>query len=142
MKKKSFVIMIIAALCAGQGWAILGVGDIVFDPSNYEEAIQHLIQLQQQYQQLVQTYLMIRNQYDQMLRMAQQVPVDMVQRYRALATPWTSMTAANTLWHVRWVDDQHQLRVERLWGICECDPTPERLWRGHGQSSRGSAGPR
>ena len=29
--------------------AILGIGDIVFDPTNYEEAIQHLIQLQQQY---------------------------------------------------------------------------------------------
>jgi hypothetical protein len=76
--------------------AILGIGDIVFDPTNYEEAIRQLIQLQQQYTQLVQTYEQIRAQYDQMIWMAKQVPVNMAARYRALATPWRYSAATNT----------------------------------------------
>ncbi len=60
----------------------------VFDPINYAEAIQQLLQLQQQYTQLVQTYQQIRSQYQWMLRMAQRVPVDMVSRYRVPPLPW------------------------------------------------------
>src|ERR1051325_3726830 len=70
---------------AARGFAVLGVGDIVFDPSNYAEALQQLYQLQQQYLQLLETYQMIRNQYVQLLWMGRQVPVDMGSRYRALA---------------------------------------------------------
>jgi len=76
--------------------AILGIGDIVFDPTNYEEAIQQLIQLEQQYAKLVQTYEQIRAQYDQMVFMAKQVPVNMAARYRAAATPWRYSSATNT----------------------------------------------
>src|ERR1700681_3632416 len=76
--------------------AILGIGDIVFDPTNYAEAVQHLIQLQQQYAQLVQTYEQIRAQYDQMIWMAKQVPVNMAARYRAAVTPWQYSSAPNT----------------------------------------------
>jgi len=60
----------------------------VFDPLNYAEAIEQLLQLQQQYTQLVQTYQQIRSQYQWMLRMAQRVPVDMVSRYRVPPLPW------------------------------------------------------
>jgi hypothetical protein len=87
--------MIVLAL-APSALAILGIGDIVFDPQNFEEAVQELYQLQQQYAQLVQTYQVIRGQYDQMIWMARQVPVNMGARYRALATPWTSSAATNT----------------------------------------------
>jgi type IV secretion system protein TrbJ len=76
-------------------WAILGLGDIVFDPTNFEEAVRQLIQLERQYEQLVQTYQVVRNQYDHMRRMAQQVPVHMATRYRALATPWRSSSAGD-----------------------------------------------
>src|SRR5258708_2224158 len=85
----------IAALCSVPARAIFGLGDIVFDPSNFEEAIQTVIQLEQQYAQLVQTYRIVESQYSQMLRMAQHVPVNMVERYRVLATPWTQARAAN-----------------------------------------------
>jgi len=71
-------------------WTLVGS-----DPTNFEEAVQQLLQLEQQYAQLVQTYQMIRSQYDQMIWMARQVPVNMAVRYRALATPWQPSSATN-----------------------------------------------
>lgn len=96
MKRKLIALGLISLACAVPALAILGIGDVVFDPSNFEEAVQQLAQLEQQYAQLVQTYNMIQNQYNQMLWMAKEVPVDMVARYRALATPWTLPSATNT----------------------------------------------
>ena len=40
------------AIWAKPAFAIFGFGDIVFDPSNYAEAIQQLLQMEQQYAQL------------------------------------------------------------------------------------------
>ena len=69
--------ILIGACVAAPAFAILGLGDIVFDPSNFEEAVQQLLQMEQQYVQLVQTYQMVRNQYEHLRAMAQQVPVNM-----------------------------------------------------------------
>src|ERR1019366_439301 len=100
MKKKSFkamaVLVVVAMFFASPARAILGLGDIVFDPSNYAQAIRSFIQLQQQYAQLVQIYQQSRQQYAQMIWMAKSVPVNMRTRYRTLVTPWTSSTATNT----------------------------------------------
>ena len=90
------VVCALDALLAAPAFAILGLGDIVFDPSNYAQAVQRLVQLQQQYTQLVQTYEMVRSQYEQMVWMAKRVPVNMAARYRALATPWRNSAAPNT----------------------------------------------
>lgn len=88
---------LLLTVCLGaQAFAILGLGDIVFDPTNYGEAIRQLIQMQQEYMQLVQSYQMLRSQYNQLVWMGRQVPVNMAARYRALATPWTNSTAGNT----------------------------------------------
>jgi type IV secretion system protein TrbJ len=76
-------------------FAILGLGDIVFDPTSYAELVSQLAQMEQQYAQLVQTYQMVRSQYDQMIYMAKEVPVTMSQRYRALATPWHYASASD-----------------------------------------------
>lgn len=81
---------------AGPALAILGLGDIVFDPTSYGELVQQFLQMEQEYQQLVQTYQVIQSQYQQMLFMAQRVPVNMFTRYRALATPWFNSSATNT----------------------------------------------
>ena len=62
------------AIFTPRAYAIFGFGDIVFDPSNYAEAVQQLLQMQRQYAQMVQTYLMVRNQYEHMRSMARQVP--------------------------------------------------------------------
>jgi type IV secretion system protein TrbJ len=96
MKRKLILGVCSLAALAGPAFAILGIGDIVFDPSNYEEAIQQLVQLEQQYTQLVQTYAMVANQYAHMLQMAKTVPVNMVARYKVLATPWRNSLATNT----------------------------------------------
>jgi hypothetical protein len=96
VKKRILAVTCIAALCSAPVLAILGVGDIVYDPTNFEEALKQLLQMEQQYVQLVQTYQMVRSQYDQMIWMAKQVPVNMVSRYRALATPWRLSSATNT----------------------------------------------
>lgn len=76
--------------------AIFGFGDVVFDPSVFAKAVEQVLEMQRQYTQLVQTYQMVRSQYDHMRRMAQSVPVNMANRYRALATPWRGASAANT----------------------------------------------
>src|SRR5206468_7654192 len=67
------------------------------DPSVYAQAVQQLVQLEQQYAQLVQSYQMLRNQYDHLTRMARQVPVNMSARYRAAVTPWRTSSAANAV---------------------------------------------
>lgn len=93
--KRTVCLLIVAAFVLAStvpAHAFLGIGDVVFDPSVYVEAIQTVIQLEQQYQQLVATYTQIHGQYDQMKRMAQVVPVDMVSRYRSGATPWGNLS--------------------------------------------------
>jgi hypothetical protein len=96
MKRTFVVFTLVGVLCVPSVFAIFGIGDLVFDPSNYEEAVQQLLQMEQQYAQLVQTYQMVRNQYEQMLWMARQDPVNMTVRYRALVTPWRFSTATDT----------------------------------------------
>jgi hypothetical protein len=90
------VCALLSVILAGPALAILGVGDIVFDPSNFEEAVRQLLQMEQQYAQLVQTYQVVRSQYEQMIWMAKRVPVNMAARYRAIATPWRTSSATNT----------------------------------------------
>ena len=93
---RTLVVCLVMLLVASQPVkAILGIGDIVFDPSNYEEAIQQLLQMEMQYEQLVKHYLVLKNQYDHMRRMEQQVPVNMGARYRARITPWRSSSASD-----------------------------------------------
>ena len=98
-KKQAFKLFLLIVLCVSlttRGFAILGLGDVVFDPTNYAEAIRQLWQMEQEYAQLVASYQMIRNQYNQLVWMGQQVPVNMAARYRALATPWQNSAASNT----------------------------------------------
>ncbi|PWT96945.1 MAG: hypothetical protein C5B51_32305 [Terriglobia bacterium] len=96
MRKRLTALVLFVIAFAAPALAILGLGDIVFDPTNFDEAVQQLVQLEQQYNQLVQTYRMVQSQYQQMIWMAKTVPVNMIQRYKALVTPWTMSSAANT----------------------------------------------
>ncbi len=100
MKSKSVkaiaTLAVVALLFASPARAIFGLGDVVFDPTNYAQAIKSFIQLQQQYAQLVQIYQQSRQQYEQLIWMAKTVPVNMRARYRAAVTPWTHSTATNT----------------------------------------------
>lgn len=93
--KQLGILAILPLIAAAPALAILGLGDIVFDPTNYGELVQQLLRMEQQYNQLVQTYDMIQNQYNLMRFMAQSDPVNMVLRYRALSTPWLNSSATN-----------------------------------------------
>jgi hypothetical protein len=68
---------------------------VVFDPTNYSNALLRYAQLEQQYAQLVTTYQQIRTQYLLLRQQAQLVPVTMNLRYRATPTPWLPFTAAD-----------------------------------------------
>lgn len=95
MKRKLTLGVCVFAVCAVPALAILGVGDIVYDPTSFAELVKQFVQMQQEYTQLVQTYQMIQNQYNQMLFMAQQAPVNMLLRYTAVSTPWLNSSATN-----------------------------------------------
>ncbi len=93
---RTIVVCVMTFALATRAYALFGLGDIVFDPSNYAQAVQQVLRMEQQYVQLVQSYQMLRNQYEHLARMARQVPVDMAGRYRALATPWEPFSARDT----------------------------------------------
>lgn len=62
---------------------------VVFDPSNYEQAIRGFIQLEQQYGQLVTTYQLLKDQ-------SKLAPGDLSSRYRPIATPYLNLVATDT----------------------------------------------
>ena len=90
------VIAVLALVFASPARAILGLGDVVFDPTNYAQAIKTFIQLQQQYAQLIQIYQQTYQQYQQLLWMGKFLPASVKARYRAMVTPWKNPTASNT----------------------------------------------
>jgi len=77
-------------------FAILGVGDVVYDPAAVANLIKQFHQMEQEYSQLVATYQTVRSQYSQMIFMAKMVPTELRARYRTLATPWRSSAATDT----------------------------------------------
>ena len=68
---------------------------VVFDPTNYANALLRYAQLQQQLTQLITTYQQIRTQYLLLLQQSQLLPVNMLARYKSLASPWLPFTAPN-----------------------------------------------
>jgi hypothetical protein len=68
---------------------------VVFDPTNFENALLRYAELEKQLAQMVQTYQQIRTQYELLKYQAQRIAVDMNVRYRSAPTPWLSFEAAN-----------------------------------------------
>ncbi len=95
MKRKLALGVCLLVACAAPALAILGLGDIVYDPTSFAELVKQFVQMQQEYSQLVQTYQTIQAQYNQMVFMGQRVPVNMFQRYSAASTPWFNSSATN-----------------------------------------------
>jgi hypothetical protein len=97
MTKKHVVIVALLLIgFAARTEAFLGIGDVVFDPSVYAQAIEQVVSLERQYAQLVLSYQMIRSQYDQMVHNAKRLPVDMDRRYRLVRSPWVTSHPSNT----------------------------------------------
>ncbi len=69
-------------------------GGIVYDPTNYANALLRYNQLVQQLAQLRQTYQQVLNQYNLALQMARNLE-NMPARYRAIFSQWRNFTAAD-----------------------------------------------
>ena len=76
--------------------AILGLGDIVFDPTSFAKLTEQLLQMERQYEQLFRSYQMLRSQYDHFVFMARRNPVDMAVRYGTPLAAWPPSSASNT----------------------------------------------
>src|SRR5580704_17222281 len=94
MKKKVLVLMLAVALCIGTASAQFGSG-IVYDPTNYQNAILRYQQLQQHLVELQKSYAQITNQLNLAVQMAQFVK-NMPARYRALFSQWRNVTSPDT----------------------------------------------
>jgi hypothetical protein len=103
MKQKILALLLIVILCAGTASAQLGSG-IVYDPTNYQNALLRYQQLQQHLLQLQKSYNQITNHLNLALQMAQFIK-NMPARYRALFSQWRNVTSLNTFGNtVSWIN--------------------------------------
>jgi hypothetical protein len=94
MKKKVLIALLALVLGVGTASAQFGSG-IVYDPTNYHNALLRYYQLQQHLAQLQKSYAKITSQLElatQMARFVQNMPA----RYRALFSQWRNVTSLNT----------------------------------------------
>ncbi len=93
MKKRFVLLLLVMAACVGSASAQFG--GIVYDPTNYSNALLRYFQLQQQLIQLRDSYLQLVNQYNLALEMARSIQ-NMPARYRALFAQWKNTFASDT----------------------------------------------
>ena len=94
MRKKILLAVLVASLSVGVASAQLGSG-IVYDPTNYHNAVLRYLQLQQHLAELQKTYTQIVTAYNLALQMSRNLH-NMPARYRALFSNWRNVTATNT----------------------------------------------
>jgi hypothetical protein len=94
MKRKILICLLLLGLGVGTATAQLGSG-IVFDPTNYQNALLRYYQLQQHLIQLQQSYAKITSQLNLAMQMAQFVK-NMPARYRAVFSQSRNVTSLDT----------------------------------------------
>src|SRR5208283_2427336 len=94
MKRKALLFLLVIGLCVGTASAQFGSG-IVYDPTNYQNALLRYYQLQQHLLQLQKSYAQITNQLNLAMQMATFIR-NMPARYRALFSQWRNVTSLNT----------------------------------------------
>jgi hypothetical protein len=94
VRKRILIVLLIATLCIGTASAQLGSG-IVYDPTNYSNALLRYQQLQQHLLQLQKTYTQVVTAYNLALQMSRNLH-NMPARYRAQFSNWRNVTATNT----------------------------------------------
>lgn len=95
MRKKILICLLVAGLCVGTASAQFGFGGIVYDPTNYHNALLRYYQLQQQLIQLRNSYAQLVSQYKLALEMARNLQ-NMPARYRAQFSQWRNGLATDT----------------------------------------------
>src|SRR5713226_9020949 len=94
MKRKALLFVLVMALCVGTASAQFGFG-IVYDPTNYSNALLRYYQLQQHLLQLRASYTQLVAQYNFAVQMAKNIQ-NMPTRYRAQFSQWRNTLAPNT----------------------------------------------
>jgi hypothetical protein len=94
MKKKIPAVLLILILCVGTASAQLGNG-VVYDPTNYQNALLRYQQLQEHLLQLQKSYAKITSQLNLAMQMATFIR-NMPARYRALFSQWRNVTSRNS----------------------------------------------
>src|SRR6266436_2781174 len=93
MKVKVLAVLLILTLCVGTVSAQFG--GVVYDPTNYQNALLRYFQLQQQLIQLKNSYTQLVSQYNLALQMSRNLQ-NMPARYRAQFSQWRNSTAIDT----------------------------------------------
>jgi len=94
MKTKIPAVLLVLILCVGTASAQFGSG-IVYDPTNYQNALLRYYQLQQHLIQLQQNVAKVTAHLNLALQMAQFLK-NMPARYRAVFSQWRNVTSLNT----------------------------------------------
>jgi hypothetical protein len=123
-KEKIISGLLLLITATSVSFAVLGIGDVVYDPAAVANLVRQFHQMEQEYVQLVATYQTVRSQYSQMIFMAKMIPTELRGRYRTLATPWRNSAATDTYGTTAsWtaainsglgVQDGYQLATQRL----------------------------
>lgn len=87
MKRIALAVLLSLALFVGTASAQFGFGGIVYDPTNYHNAVLRYLQLQQQLIQLRNSYAQLIAQYNLAVQMAKSLR-NMPTRYRAEFSNW------------------------------------------------------
>src|SRR3982751_110178 len=85
--KSLVAVVLCGSMVVVPGYAIFGIGDIVFDPSNWAEAADQLVQMEEQVKQLKKTY-------DHMTEQAKYIKN--MGPYRTANNLWSEFIASNT----------------------------------------------
>lgn len=93
MKGKILAVSLILFFCVGAASAQFG--GVVYDPTNYHNAVLRYFQLQQQLIQLRNSYAQLVSQYKLAVQMAKNLQ-NMPARYRAHFSPWRNTLAEDT----------------------------------------------
>ena len=103
MKRRILICVLVLGLGVGTATAQFGNG-VVFDPTNYHNALLRYYQLQQHLAELQKSYAKITGQLNLALQMAQFVK-NMPARYRALFSQWRKVTSLNSFGNtVSWIN--------------------------------------
>ena len=94
MRNKIVGLLLIAWLCVGTASAQFGFG-IVYDPTNYANALLRYAELEQQLVQLKNSYAQLVTQYNLALQMSRSLQ-NMPARYEATFSQWRNVTALDT----------------------------------------------
>jgi len=93
MKRKSLTVLLLLTVCVASASAQFG--GVVYDPTNYQNALLRYYQLQQHLVQLQKTYSQVVTAYNLALQMSRNLH-NMPARYRAQFSNWRNVSATDT----------------------------------------------